>query len=216
MPQMFTDQPGEKVEEPEVECDSSSESDHAHHQQEEGGVSLSQTKSLEARVSLPREIVTVGVITLAQFTTQMALGQMLAILHIIGDHFGISSGGTLSWLIAGYSLTVGTFILFSGRLGDLFGWKRMLVIGYIWFALWSLVAGLAWYSNHVLFVFARVFQGIGPAICLPNGLALLGALYQAGPRKNMAFAAFGAAAPGGSIVGAVFAGLWALTWWPCK
>lgn len=177
---------------------------------------LTKSVSLEQRVSLPREILVVGLISLAQFTTQIGLGQTLSILHVIGDDFGITNPGTLSWLIAAYSLTVGTFILFTGRLGDLFGWKRMFVIGFSWFALWSLVCGLSVYSNHVLFVFARVFQGIGPAIVLPNGLALLGGLYQTGPRKNMAFAIFGACAPGGSITGSAFAGLFSLAWWPCK
>lgn len=184
-------------------------------EEEEENASLTPTKSLLQEVSLPREILVVGIIALAQFTTQCGLGQTLAILHIIGDDFGVTNPGTLSWLIAGYSLTVGTFILFTGRLGDLFGWKKMLVIGYCWFGVWSVVAGLSVYSNHVLFVFARVFQGIGPAICLPNGLALLGGLYGPGKRKNMAFAIFGSCAPGGSMAGAASAALFAqLAWWP--
>lgn len=177
---------------------------------------LARTRSLEQRVSLPREILVVGCICLAMFTTQVGLGICIDLLHVIGDHFGISDPGVLSWLIAGYSLTVGTFILFTGRIGDLFGWKRLLVVGFAWFALWSLICGLAFYSNHVLFVFARVLQGIGPAIVLPNGLALLGALYQPGTRKNMAFAVFGACAPTGFIVGSAFAGVFWLAWWPCE
>jgi MFS family permease len=120
----------------------------------------------------------------------------------------------LSWLIAGYSLSVGTFILVSGRLGDMYGYKKMLLIGYSWFAFWSMVAGLAIYSNHVLFVFARVLQGIGPAIALPNGLAILGATYAPGKRKAMVFAIFGACAPNGALFGAAFAALFALAWWP--
>lgn len=84
--------------------------------------SLARTISLDQRVSLPREILAVGMICVAQFTTQVALGQALSIIHIIGDHFNVTNPNVLSWLIAGYSLTVGTFILFSGRLGDLFGW----------------------------------------------------------------------------------------------
>ncbi|GAB7333175.1 hypothetical protein MBLNU13_g04834t1 [Cladosporium sp. NU13] len=176
--------------------------------------SLHHTKSLQHMVSLPREILVVGIISLAQFTTQMGLGQVLSILHVIAADFGIENPGLKAWLIAGYSLTVGTFILVSGRLGDLFGYKKMLVIGYIWYALWSMVAGLAIYSNYVLFIWARVLQGIGPSICLPNGLALLGVLYGPGRRKNMAFAVFGGVAPGGSVVGSVFGGVFALAWWP--
>ncbi|EME82238.1 uncharacterized protein MYCFIDRAFT_83520 [Pseudocercospora fijiensis CIRAD86] len=78
----------------------------------------------------------------------------------------------------------------------------------------QMIAGLSWYSNHVLFVSARVFQGIGLATCLPNGLALLGELYGPGPRMRMAFADFGACAPGGRIVGSAMAGVFALAWWP--
>ena len=72
----------------------------------------------------------------------------------------------------------------------------MIIIGFSWFSLWSLVAGCSVFSGHVLFVFARVLQGIGPAITLPNGLALLGATYNPGRRKDMVFAIFGATAPG--------------------
>lgn len=138
----------------------------------------------------------------------------MSIIHIIGETWGLEESPDLSWLIAGYSLTVGTFILFSGRLGDLFGYKTIYLIGMSWFSLWSLVCGLAVYSNHVLFVFGRVLQGIGPALILPNGLAILGATYAPGRRKSLAFAAFAATAPAGSVIGATFSGLFALKWWP--
>lgn len=104
--------------------------------------------------------------------------------------------------------------MFSGRLGDMFGYKTIYLIGMSWFSLWSLVCGLAVYSNHVLFVFGRVLQGIGPALVLPNGLAILGATYAPGRKKSLAFAAFAATAPAGSVIGAAFSGLFALAWWP--
>lgn len=172
------------------------------------------TKSIAETLPLGQEILFVGVICCAQFCTQAGLGQCLAILHVIGDSYAISNPGELSWLIAAYSLTAGSFILLAGRFGDVYGYKRMLIIGFSWFSLWSMVAGLAVYSNHVLFTFARVFQGMGPAIILPNGLAILGASYAPGPRKAMVFSIFGATAPGGAVVGAAFAGLFNLAWWP--
>ena len=175
---------------------------------------VQSSASIADTLPLWREILFVGIISAAQFTTQVGLGQCLAILHVIGNHYNVTNPGTLSWLIAGYSLTVGTFILVAGRFGDLFGYKRMLVIGYIWFSIWSMIAGLAYYSNHVLFTFARAFQGIGPAITLPNGIAVLGATYGPSPRKNMVFAIFGATAPAGAIIGAVFAGIFNLAFWP--
>ena len=186
-------------------------------QQDKDQVDLSKidsAKSIAETLPLGREILFVGLVCCAQFTTQVGLGQCLGILHVIGDNYGLSNPGELSWLIAAYSLTVGTFILLAGRLGDVYGYKRMLIIGFSWFSLWSMIAGLAVYSNHVLFTFARVLQGLGPAICLPNALAILGASYAPGPRKAMVFAIFGATAPSGSVVGAAFAGLFRLAWWP--
>lgn len=175
---------------------------------------LKRTKSIAEAMSLPHEIAFVATICMAQVLTQVGLNQCIAILHVIGDSFGITDPGELSWLIAGYSLTVGTFIMISGRFGDLFGHKLMLLIGFAWLSLWSVILGLSVYSNHVLFTFARVFQGIGPAIALPNALAILGVTYADGPRKHMVFAIFGATAPVGAVLGGVFAGVFALAWWP--
>ena len=178
------------------------------------------TKSLSNRsiaetLPLGKEILFVGTICCAQLMTQGGLGQCLVILHVIGNDFGLTNPGELSWLIAAYSLTVGTFILLAGRFGDVYGYKKMLIIGFSWFSLWSMIAGLAVYSNHVLFNFARAFQGMGPAICLPNALAILGSVYAPGPRKAMVFALFGATAPGGAVIGSLFAALFSeLVWWP--
>ena len=90
----------------------------------------------------------------------------------------------------------------------------MLLIGYAWFSLWSIIVGLSVFSNFVLVVFARVLQGIGPAICLPNALAILGSVYPPGHRKAMVFAFFGAVAPIGAIVGTAVAAAISLAWWP--
>ena len=102
--------------------------------------------------------------------------------------------------MAGFSLTVGTFILLSGRCGDVFGYKNLLVIGYAWYAVFNVVAGCSVYvpgqGAHVLFIFCRVLSGIGPAILMPNALGLLGATYNPDQRKNMIFSIFGACAPG--------------------
>ncbi|KAL9562750.1 hypothetical protein ACKAV7_013102 [Fusarium commune] len=209
---MATEAEKEQGYSPDAEIDTPSEQDSntLRNADEEEITRTKSSVSIAETFSLPREILFVAIICTAQFMTQAALGNCLNILHIIGDSFNLKNPAELSWLIAGYSLTVGTFILFSGRLGDLFGYKRMFIIGFAWFALWSMVTGLAYYSNHVLFVFARVFQGIGPALVMPNGLAILGASYKPGLRKAIAFACFGGCAPGGCIFGATFAGLFVI------
>jgi MFS family permease len=113
-------------------------------------------------------------------------------------------------------LTVGTFNLVAGRLGDIFGHTLLFILGYAWFGLWSLIAGVAVYSHSlVFFAFCRAMQGIGPAVLMPCSLAILGRTYKPGRRKEMVFAIFGAVAPGGFVIGAVFSSLLAqLAWWP--
>ena len=167
-------------------------------------------------VSLPREIAFVAIIAAAQLLTQAGLGQAIAPLHIIGSSFGSPTPSQLSWFAAGYSLTVGSFILVAGRLGDIFGYKLLFLFGWSWYALWSLVAGFSIYTgSQIFFDFCRAMQGIGPALILPNALAILGHTYPPGKRKNMIFALFGATAPGGFVIGAAFSSLIAeRLWWP--
>jgi MFS family permease len=161
---------------------------------------LAKTKSIAETMSPIREALFIGLLCSAQFVTQAGLVGTLNILHIIGSDLGITDPGILSWLIAGYSLTVGTFILLSGRCGDLFGYRNMLIVGYVWFAICNLVGGMSVYvdgnGGQVLFIFSRVLGGMGPAILLPNALGLLGATYKEGRRKDMVFSLFGACAPG--------------------
>ena len=118
--------------------------------------------------------------------------------------------------MAAYSLTVGTFILIAGRLGDIHGHKLLLILGYLWYGLWSLVVGLTVYSHSQIFYdICRALQGIGPAVLLPNAVAILGRTYPQGMRKNMLFSLFGATAPWGFIVGSGFASTLAeRAWWP--
>jgi MFS family permease len=100
---------------------------------------------------------------------------VLLILSSIGRTFEIHEPGELSCLVAGCSLTVETFILISGRLGDVYRYKHMLVVGYVWYPVWSLVAGLALYdtkNGYIMFIFARVLSGIDPAISMLNGLTI--------------------------------------------
>ena len=164
--------------------------------------------------SKSHEIAFVAVISSAQLLTQAGLGQALAPLPIIGAHFRTTDLGELSWYVASYSLTVGTFILIAGRLGDTYGHRSMFIFGYLWFGTWSLLAGVSYYSTQLFFNFCRAFQGIGPAFLLPNALAILGWTYPPGMRKNLVFSFFGACAPTGFLLGAVFSALFAqLTWW---
>lgn len=179
-------------------------------------VSRVPTASKPPQFGLLQEIAFVTTVISAQLLTQACLAISIAPLHVIGDSFGENDPGTLSWLPAGYSLTVGTFILPAGRWGDLYGHKNLFILGWAWFALWSLIAGFSVYSHSLpFFAFCRAMQGIGPAILLPNAIAILARTYPEGKKKNMIFSLFGATAPGGFILGAVFSGIFTeLVWWP--
>lgn len=167
--------------------------------------------------SLLHEAAFVAVLCMAQLMTQAGLGQTIAPLNIIGESFGTRNPGELSWFASAYSLTVGAFILIAGRLGDIYGHKKLFIAGFMWFGLWSLLAGFSVYlrSTPIFFECCRAFQGIGPAFVLPNALAILGRTYPQGRRKEMVFCLFGATAPTGFVLGATFSSLFAeLAWWP--
>ncbi|CAF1393272.1 unnamed protein product [Didymodactylos carnosus] len=80
----------------------------------------------------------------------------------------------------------------------------------------NLLTGMAGYiRNDIYFDIMRALQGIGPATVLPNGIALLARTYSAGRRKSLVFSLFGATAPAGFFIGALFSSIFAqFSWWP--
>ncbi|KAI1354636.1 major facilitator superfamily transporter [Xylaria sp. FL0043] len=175
-------------------------------------------------MGLAHELAFFAVVSTANFTPHSGFHQALCILRIISTDLGSTEPAQLVWLVAGYGLTVGTFILLAGRLGDIYGYKRLFLIGNLWFALSSLLAGFVIFipiqsstyvqTRYVIFLLARLLQGIGPALMIPNGVALLGVTYVPGPRKAMLFAIFGAMAPASAIISPAITSLFALLWWP--
>lgn len=172
-------------------------------------------------LSMGQEILFVLIICLAQMLMLAGIAQALVPASIIGKSFHDTTPGTLAWSSAAYGLTAGTFVLPAGRLGDLFGHKKLFITGFLWFAVWSCVAGFAEMvekargTGTVFFCFSRAMQGIGPALLVPNGQAMLGRVYRPGPRKNTVMSLFGAAAPLGFVLGAVVASLFAVkASWP--
>lgn len=178
-------------------------------------ISRQQSATQNPSFSTIHEIIFIAIICSAQILTQASFSQTLAASQYINDSFNISNPGLTSWNTAAYSLTVGTFILISGRFGDLYGHKKLFIIGWGWFALWSLLAGFSVCVNQTFFACCRAFQGLGPSVILPNGVAILGRTYPPGSRKNLAMSLFAAAAPNGSVIGAVFTSILSqFAWWP--
>jgi MFS family permease len=166
-------------------------------------------------MSRTHKIAFVLVACLAQFLSLGGLNQTVAPVFLFAKYFKIQDYGTLSWFSAAYSMSVGTFILPAGRLGDMYGHIRMYLIGWIWFAAFSFLAGFCYNWDVIAFSICRAFQGIGPVILVPNAIALIGRSIPVGVEQNAAFACFGAAGPTGAATGAVFAALLTqLAWWP--
>ncbi|KAJ5182090.1 aminotriazole resistance protein [Penicillium cf. viridicatum] len=134
------------------------------------------------------------------------MGQGPAVLDMIGDQFHVTSNGELSWYMASFSLTTGTLIPVAGRLGDMYGSKPILVGGLVTYAVWSFVAGASYFlrTSDKLFIVARALQGMGASLVLPNAVAIIGRTHPIGKRKAMVFSLFGAFAPGGYMLGALF------------
>ena len=177
---------------------------------------MSSNRRPSCFLNLSHEILYVSVLSCAQLLTQAALGNVLVPLHIIGPAIGIVNAAELPWTLAAYSLTVGVFIMITGRLGDIFGHKLFVILGYLMFALFSLLTGMdAYFHNNIYFHVMRAFQGIGPTMLLPNVAALFARAYPVGLRKSIVFSIFGAMAPVGFILGALFGSIFAqFVWWP--
>ncbi|KAI4269918.1 MAG: hypothetical protein LQ337_007005 [Flavoplaca oasis] len=109
------------------------------------------------------------------------------------------------WPSSAFSLVTAAFLLPFGRLGDMYGGYPMYLGGLAWYCVWSVIAGFS--HNQLMFDFCRALQGLGCAAFLPAGVMLMGAIYRPGPRKNLVFSLYGAAAPLGFFIGVFFAGL---------
>ena len=116
-------------------------------------------------------------------------------------HIGLAN---LSWIVTGYSLAFGGLLLLGGRLGDLYGRRRIFMTGLAVFAVASLLGGLA--TNEGLLLAARGLQGFGAAMASPAALALITTTFPAGPARNRAFAVYAAMSGAGAAVGLILGG----------
>src|SRR6266513_5515207 len=115
------------------------------------------------------------------------------------------SATDLEWVVNGYALAFGGLLLLGGRAGDLYGRRRMFVIGVLLFAAGSFAGGLATTSTWL--IAARVIQGAGGAIVAPTALSLIADTFKEGAARTRALAIYAGAAGGGGAVGLILGGL---------
>src|SRR6266498_1352328 len=112
---------------------------------------------------------------------------------------------SLAWVVNAYLLTFGGFLLLGGRLGDLFGHRRLFVIGIALFTLASLACGLA--TSQELLVGARALQGLGGAVMSATALSLMMNLFTDPGERAKAMGIFGFVAAGGGSIGVLLGGV---------
>ena len=95
-------------------------------------------------------------------------------LPAIGREFGASLAD-LQWVVTAYTLTLAGLLLFAGALGDRYGRRRTFVAGVVWFALASVLCGLA--PSAGFLIAARALQGVGAALLTPGSLAIIEASF---------------------------------------
>jgi EmrB/QacA subfamily drug resistance transporter len=119
---------------------------------------------------------------------------------------------SLVWVVNAYMLTYGGFLLLGGRLGDLFGQRRLFLLGITLFTLASLVCGLA--SSQGLLVAARAVQGLGGAVVSAIALSLIMNLFSEPSDRAKAMGIYGFVCAGGGSIGVLLGGMLtsALSW----
>ncbi|GAA3236203.1 hypothetical protein GCM10020256_54670 [Streptomyces thermocoprophilus] len=152
--------------------------------------------------------------------TLACAGQFLVVLDVsvvntalpsMRAALGLSDSG-LQWVVNAYAIAFAGFLLLGGRAGDLFGRKRMFLLGLALFTLASLGGGLAQDGWQLLL--ARAVQGLGAAVLAPSTLTLLTDAVPEGPARARAIATWSAVGGGGGAAGGLVGGVLvdALSW----
>jgi EmrB/QacA subfamily drug resistance transporter len=143
----------------------------------------------------------------------ITLGDLMIVLDVtivgvalpsIRQNLGFTEA-SLAWVVNAYLLTFGGFLLLSGRLGDIFGYRRLFIIGIVIFTLCSLGCGLA--NTQTLLIIARTIQGLAAAIVSAVALSLTMVLFTDPMERAKAMGIFGFVASGGGSIGVLLGGV---------
>jgi EmrB/QacA subfamily drug resistance transporter len=166
---------------------------------------VSPDQALEASsLSSRRGIAILLLLSLVQFMDILDASILNIALPSIKTDLGFSQQ-SLQWVINGYILTYGGFLLLGGRMADLLGRRLMLVTGLVVFAGSSLIGGLA--HTESLLIGARFAQGLGAAMLSPAALSSLTSTFRSTRDRNTALGVWAAVSGIGGAAGVLFGGL---------
>jgi EmrB/QacA subfamily drug resistance transporter len=143
----------------------------------------------------------------------IGLAQLMVVLDLTIVNIALPSAQTAlhfnddgrQWIVTAYSLSFGSLLLLGGRLGDLFGRRRIFIVGVIGFAGASAVGGAA--TSFAMLVAARTIQGMFAALLAPAALSLLATTFTDTRERARAFGIYGAIAGSGAALGLMLGGL---------
>jgi EmrB/QacA subfamily drug resistance transporter len=164
-----------------------------------GDVAFASYRQGSRRRSLALYFLCVGVLMIVLDATivAVALPSILTDMHL--------SGSSLVWMLNSYTLSFGGFLLLSGRLGDLYGQRRLFLAGIIAFTLASLACGLT-YTQGAL-IAARVVQGLAGAVVTAVSLPLILSLFSEPADRARALGIYGFICAAGGSAGEILGGL---------
>jgi EmrB/QacA subfamily drug resistance transporter len=152
----------------------------------------------------PRRWAALVVLAVAQFMVVLDASIVNVALPSIQKDLGFSES-SLQWVVNAYTLMFGGFLLLGGRAADLFGRRRVFIVGLGLFSVASLVGGFATSSEWL--IVARGVQGLGAAIVSPAALSIVTTTFTEGAERNKALGIWGALAGAGGAVGVLAGGV---------
>jgi EmrB/QacA subfamily drug resistance transporter len=144
------------------------------------------------------------VLSLALFLDGLDVSMVAVALPSIGAELGLSTA-TLQWVISGYVLGFGGFLLLGGRTADLLGRRRVFLIALGVFAAASLIGGLV--DSGTLLIASRFVKGVAAAFTAPTGLSILTTTFAEGRQRNRAMSVYTVFGASGFSSGLLFGGL---------
>ncbi|MEU4797003.1 MFS transporter [Streptomyces sp. NPDC023327] len=151
-----------------------------------------------------RDRLVLFVLCAAQFMVSLDFSVLNVALPVLGADLGMSHSA-LQWAVTAFALPSGGFLLLFGRMGDLFGRRRLFLAGLALFGLASLLATFAW--DPASFLAGRALQGVGAAAIVPTGMSLLTTTFPEGPQRDRALGISGTLLSLGFTVGMVLGGV---------
>jgi EmrB/QacA subfamily drug resistance transporter len=144
------------------------------------------------------------VLALAQFMIVLDVSIVNVALPAIQRAFNMTQAN-LQWIVTAYTLMFGGLLMFGGRAADLFGRRRLFLLGTALFGLASLFDGLA--QSGTMLIVLRGLQGLAGALMSPAALSIILVTYKEGHERNVALSVWGAVASGGAAAGVLLGGV---------